>query len=149
MKTGAMLWCALGLILIPMGTRRAEAAPPSQQGGAATIARGEYLANHTSMCDDCHTDRDAHGEIIKAKHLQGAQLTFAPKGNVPASVWADFAPPLAGLTFLNDQQAVAFFTTGKMPDGKYARGPMPQYRFSKSDAMALTAYLKSLKPAQN
>ncbi len=81
---------------------------------------------------------------IKAKHLLGAKITFKPNDPLPSSVWADTAPPISGLTILTDEEAVVFFTTGKMPDGKLARAPMPAYRFSKIDADALTAYLKSL-----
>jgi hypothetical protein len=117
-------------------------------GSSALVARGDYIVNHTSMCDDCHTLRDAHGMPIKSKHLQGAEIIFRPVHPMPSTVWADIAPPISGLTFLTDQQAIVFFTTGKMPDGKFARVPMPPFRFSKSDTEALTAYLKSLpKPA--
>jgi hypothetical protein len=133
----------LGFLLLPALAQRSEAPPPSA-GNAAKIARGEYLSNHTSMCDDCHTVHDAHGMPIKEKHLQGAKITFQPNNPLPSSVWTDVAPPLGGLTFLTDQQAVVFFTTGKMPDGKTGRAPMPGHRFSKSDAEALTAYLKAL-----
>jgi hypothetical protein len=140
--------CVAGLLLISQFTLRSEAAPPPQ-ASSAKLARGEYLANHTSMCDDCHTLHDAHGWPIKSKKLQGAKIIFTPIEPMPSTVWADIAPPITGLTFLNDQEAVVFFTTGKMPDGKLARVPMPPYRFSKSDAEALTAYLKSLPKPVN
>jgi hypothetical protein len=39
-----------------------------------------------------------------------------------------------------------FFTTGKKPDGSMAAPPMPEYRFNKTDAAAVVAYLKSLGP---
>jgi hypothetical protein len=133
----------LGLLLISVFVQRSEAASPPQ-GTRAKIARGEYLANHTSMCDDCHTLHDAHGMPIQSKHLQGAKIVFRPIEPMPSSAWADTAPPITGLAFLTEPEAVVFFTTGKMPDGKLARAPMPPYRFSKSDAEALTAYLKSL-----
>jgi hypothetical protein len=140
--------CVVGLLLISIFALRSEAAP-APQASSAKIARGEYLVKHTSMCDDCHTLHDAHGAPIQSKHLQGAKIIFSPIEPMPSTVWADFAPPINGLTFLNDQEAVVFFTTGKMPDGKLARVPMPPYRFSKSDAEALTAYLKSLPKPEN
>jgi len=136
-----------GFIVFISFALRSHAAPlPQGDAAKVKIARGEYLSNHTSMCDDCHTLHDDHGAPVKSKHLHGAQITFKSINPLPSSVWADAAPPLAGLTFLSDQEAVVFFTTGKMPDGKLARAPMPGYRFSKSDAEALTAYLKSLPP---
>jgi hypothetical protein len=144
MKIAAWAFRVFGLCVFLLFVVNSEAAPPPQS--AAKIARGEYLANHTSMCDDCHTLHDAHGWPIKEKHLLGAKIIFTPIEPMPSTVWATVAPPIAGLAFLNDQEAVAFFTTGKMPDGKLARAPMPPYRFSKADAEALTAYLKSLAP---
>jgi mono/diheme cytochrome c family protein len=143
MRSAIWTACILGVILLFSFAKRAESAP-SPQRAAEKVARGEYLANHTSMCSDCHTPHDAHGMPIHGRDLQGAKIEFKPIDPVPSSVWADSAPPLAGLVFLNDQQAIVFFTTGKMPDGKLARAPMPQYRFSRKDAEALTAYLKSL-----
>jgi hypothetical protein len=60
--------------------------------------------------------------------------------------WSDSAPSLVGLTmFATDAQAVTFLTTGVLPNGQHARGPMPQYRFSAPDAQAIVAYLRSLK----
>jgi len=135
--------CMVGALMLSQFALPSEAGFPPD-GNSAKIARGEYLTKHVSMCDDCHTLHDAHGAPIKSKHLQGAKIIFSPIEPMPSSVWADTAPPIAGLTFLNDQEAVVFFNTGKMPDGKLARVPMPPYRFSKSDAEALTAYLKSL-----
>jgi hypothetical protein len=135
------------IVLILLAAQIALAAP-APQAASAKVARGEYLVKHTSMCDDCHTLHDEHGNLVASKHLLGAKIIYAPIQPMPSTVWADTAPPISGLTFLTDEQAVQFFTTGKMPDGKLARIPMPPYRFSKSDAEALTAYLKSLaKPA--
>jgi len=139
--------CFPGLLLILLAAQTAPAAP-APQAASAKIARGEYLVKHLSMCDDCHTPHDEHGNLVAAKHLLGAKIIYAPIQPMPSTVWADTAPPISGLVFLTDEQAVQFFNTGKMPDGKLARIPMPPYRFSKSDAEALTAYLKSLpKPA--
>jgi hypothetical protein len=97
------------------------------------------------MCDDCHRVHDAQGMPIKEKHLLGARITFKPNDPPPSLVWADTAHPIAGLAFLTDPQAVVFFTTGKMPDGKTPRAPMPEYRFPRIDAEALTA---SAEPAK-
>ena len=134
--------CVVGLYLFPGLLKRSQAAP--SPADAAKIARGEYLVKHTSMCDDCHTVHDANGNPVKSKHLQGAKIVYRPIEPMSSSAWADIAPPINGLTYLNDQEAVVFFTTGKMPNGKLSRAPMPPYRFSKSDAEALIAYLKSL-----
>jgi mono/diheme cytochrome c family protein len=147
MRIAGWATCTFGLFLVFSFAKRIDSAPLPQRA-ARRVARGEYLANHTSMCGDCHTPHDAHGMPIKGRYLQGAKIAVKPIDPLPSSIWADTAPPLAGLVFLNNQQAIVFFTTGKMPDGKLARAPMPQYRFSKSDAEALAAYLKSLRVAK-
>ena len=110
---------------------------------AANLARGKYLVNNVGMCGECHTPMDKKGNLIKAQHLQGAPLTFQPIAPIPS--WIPVAPGIAGLNW-TDEQAIEFFTTGKRPNGTMAAPPMPQFRFSKSDAAAVTAYLKSLKP---
>ena len=144
MRTIYVIACVVAILIFVFSGPQASPAPHANK---AEIARGEYLVNYTSMCDDCHTEHDARGLPIKAKHLQGAKIGFKPNEPLPPSIWADTAPPIAGLTFLSDQEAVTFFTSGKMPDGKLARAPMAGYRFSPDDSKAVTAYLKSLSAA--
>lgn len=152
MKLGVM---ALGACLA--GTIALSAAPPQSKEGAAKdtkpaatrdanaalIARGKYLVGPAGQCGDCHTPMDKKGQPVKSQALQGAPIMFKP--TVPIPGWADMSLPIAGLpTMASDEDAVAFFTTGKHLDGKAAAPPMPQYRFSKRDADAIVAYLKSL-----
>ena len=112
-------------------------------GNAKLIARGKYIVEGTSMCNDCHTPRDDKGELIPSKALQGAQLGVQPIHPMP---WADTAPSIAGLPAnYTPAQMVTFLQTGKRPDGSMTRPPMPPYRFSHADAMSVTAYLRSLK----
>jgi mono/diheme cytochrome c family protein len=120
----------------------------AQTGAAAkpasgNIARGKYLVNNIGMCGECHTPMDKKGNPIKGRALQGSALAFKPLVEMPS--WMPVAPGIAGLTW-TDEQAVEFFTTGKRPDGTMAAPPMPPIRLNKSDAAAVTAYLKSLKP---
>jgi len=61
------------------------------------------------------------------------------------TIWADAAPPIAGLTFLSDQEAATFFTSGKMPDGKLAHGCLATVFLRTTPKVA--AYLKSLSAA--
>jgi mono/diheme cytochrome c family protein len=110
--------------------------------GAQSIARGKYLVEGTSMCNDCHTPRDDKGQLILSKALQGGVLGAQPIHPMP---WAGVAPPIAGLPAnFTPAQMVTFLQTGIRPDGSSPRPPMPPYRFSHSDALSLTAYLRSL-----
>ncbi|MBV9339635.1 MAG: hypothetical protein JO159_01940, partial [Acidobacteria bacterium] len=111
------------------------------------IEHGRYLVQRLGLCGDCHTPHDDHGRPIEAKSLQGAGLTFKPLGPVPD--WTEYAPPLVGLLGFTDEQMIAFLTTGKDPSGNSARPPMPAYRFNKSDASAVVAYLRSLSNHKN
>jgi mono/diheme cytochrome c family protein len=118
----------------------AQTAKPATVGN---VMRGKYLVNNVGMCGDCHTPADKKGNLIKSKMLQGTPLMFKP--TVPVPGWIPVAPAIAGLIW-SDDQAITFFTTGKRPDGSMAGPPMPQFRFNKTDAADITAYLKSLKP---
>ncbi len=109
---------------------------------AQSVARGKYLVERTSMCGDCHSPRDDKGELIPGKALQGAPIGFQSLHPMP---WATVAPPIAGLPAgFTPAQMVTFLQTGKRPDGTMPKPPMPEYRFSHADALAVTAYVKSL-----
>ena len=111
--------------------------------GAQSMTRGTYLVERISLCNDCHTPRDEKGELIMSKSLQGAPLGIQPIHPMP---FAEVAPPIAGLPAnYTPEQMATFLQTGKRPDGSMARPPMPPYRFSKQDALAVTAYLRSMK----
>jgi mono/diheme cytochrome c family protein len=107
------------------------------------MARGKYLVNNVGMCGDCHTPMDRKGQPIKSRNLQGSILMFKP--TVPIPGWMEAAPGIAGLNWTDDE-SITFLTTGKRPNGTMTAPPMPQFRFNKADAAAVTAYLKSLKP---
>lgn len=131
------LVCA-GVALFAAPVRAAESAP-----GSASSARGRYLVENIGMCSDCHSARDAKGQIVKATALQGAPIGFKPMMEMP---WADVAPPIAGLPAgWTKAQMATFLQTGKRPDGSEPRPPMPPYRLSKADAAAAAEYLASLK----
>jgi mono/diheme cytochrome c family protein len=108
------------------------------------IGRGEYLVKVIGQCGDCHTPMNQKGELIQAKWLQGAKLTFAP--TLPVPNWADTSPNIAGLNGWDHEKAIKFFMTGLAPNGQPARPPMPQYHMHRADAEAVVAYLESLKP---
>jgi hypothetical protein len=111
--------------------------------GAQSLARGTYLVERVSLCNDCHTPRDDKGQLIMSRTLQGAPIGSQPIHPMP---WADAAPPIAGVPgHYTDAQMATFLETGKRPDGSMPKPPMPPYRFSHEDAVAVTDYLRSLK----
>jgi len=136
---------SLTLALVPPArsgatpTPQAKAAP---QSGAASVARGEYLATRVAMCVQCHSMRDDKGVILESKKFRGGAIPF--KSPWPDSEWAYQAPSLAGLPGLTDEQIVALLTEGRITGRQPPRSPMPPFRMSPEDAAAIAAYLRSL-----
>lgn len=142
MKTHTHLIALLFAAGLPLAANAGE----TKTADATLLARGEYLTNKIGLCGDCHTPRDERGALLMEKHLQGAVLGFAPTVPMP---WGPYAPAIAGLPPMwADADMVEFLMNGKRPGGAPApRPPMPEYRFSKADAVAVTAYMRSLKAA--
>jgi mono/diheme cytochrome c family protein len=112
--------------------------------GAQSVTHGKYIVTQVGMCADCHTPRDATGQLIADQALHGAPIGFRPQHPMP---FAEQAPAIAGLpAHFTPEQTATFLETGKRPDGSMARPPMPQYRMSKQDAWSVVRYLKTLKP---
>jgi mono/diheme cytochrome c family protein len=140
-----VLGCAL-LLLVVTGSAHApqpqvQAAPKSDANGA--VARGEYLANSVAMCVQCHSTRDARGNIIETQKFRGGTIPFTspwPGGRE----WAYQAPNISGLPGFTDDMVIGLLTEGQMPDGRQMpRPPMPPFRMARADAEAIVAYLRS------
>jgi mono/diheme cytochrome c family protein len=104
--------------------------------------RGKYLVQEVARCGECHTPRDAQGEVDRSRWLQGAPMWFQPVHSTQN--WAYMAPPLAGLGGLSEADVTRILETGLDPGGKPVRPPMHIYHLSHEDAAAIVAYLKSL-----
>jgi mono/diheme cytochrome c family protein len=106
-------------------------------------ARGKYFVDHVAMCIQCHTPRDESGRLLTGKYLKGAPVPVnAPP--FPNMKWALRAPAIAGLPGYTADQGVRLLTEGITADGRRPDPPMPPFRFSRADAEAIVAYLKSL-----
>ena len=110
---------------------------------ASSLQRGKYLVERVCLCGDCHSPRDDKGAFIPSQWLQGELIGFKPDHPMP---FAAIAPPIAGLpSYANAAAAIKFLETGTNTLGKLAMAPMPQFRFDHEDAVAVVAYLRSLK----
>jgi mono/diheme cytochrome c family protein len=114
------------------------------QDGA--VARGKYLAEQAIVCQECHTPKLENGEYDRSKWMKGAALPYAPLKPIPN--WHKSAPDLtpSGLLWKNwGPEAIArFLETGLTPKKRYAGPPMPAYRLTREDAVAIVEYLKTL-----
>ena len=108
----------------------------------ASIQRGKYLVENVAMCAECHTPKTDKGDYDRSQWLQGNLLDFKPDHPMP---FAAVAPPIAGMPGFTDEQALKFLETGIDLTGKLAMYPMPQFRLNHDDALAVVAYLRSLK----
>ena len=112
----------------------------------AAIERGAYLTESVAMCVQCHTPRDAAGDLDRTQLFRGAPVPLASP--FAGREWAPKAPAIAGLVGFTDEAAITLLMTGRRPTGEVPRPPMPQYRMTREDAAAVVAYLKSLPPVQ-
>jgi mono/diheme cytochrome c family protein len=117
----------------------------------SAVARGKYLVTFAS-CTDCHTPGSFFGKPDMTKFLGGSDVGFAMPG-LGVFVAPNLTPDkVTGLGSWTTDQIVTAFTTGKLPDGRMLAPIMPYQSYShltKSDALAVAAYLQSLPPVQN
>lgn len=109
---------------------------------AGNIAHGQYLAEHVAMCVECHSGRDAQGNIVESELFLGGAIPFAPPW---PNDWANRAPRNRGLPGYTDEQAIRLLTQGAIArDGRQLRAPMPRFRMTPQDAADVIAFLRSL-----
>jgi len=113
------------------------------QASSPNVARGKYLVEEIAKCTECHTPRDAQGNLNPQAWLQGAPIWIRPVR--PIQNWADNVPALAGLPSFTDAQMFRVLEKGTGPEGGVLRPPMHIYHMNHADAQAIVAYLKSLK----
>ena len=113
------------------------------------IARGYYLTNHVVACIYCHSkqeDTKMWYPVIPGTEGAGGRI-FPGPGVYYA---ANLTPYHLGTW--TDVEILRAFTTGVNKDGKALFPIMPYLSFGKmdeNDAMAIVAYLRTLKPIEN
>lgn len=144
----------LAVILTPAGLTVLRSAPsrpaqtaskPQQAGKNGDIERGRYFTEEVARCYECHTPRNADGDLEQDRWLQGASTWISPVQ--PIRNWAERVPPLAGLPSYTDEQAERILVRGTGPEGEILRPPMHAYHLKPEDAKAIIAYLRSLPRA--
>ncbi len=135
----------LGLLKLVLCSFSVVAMAAFQGSGSRSeqVERGRYLVEEVGQCGECHTPRDARGELLRSRWLTGAPVWFQPIQ--PVSNWAYAAPPIAGLGSLTRDQALQVLEKGLGPQGNPVRQPMHRYHMAPADAEAIVAYLQSLR----
>jgi mono/diheme cytochrome c family protein len=134
----------VGFGVVAFGVRNASEAraPQAQAPSAGSAARGEYLANSVAMCVQCHTPRDRAGHLLEAQKFRGGAMPL--QSPYPDRPFAFSAPNIAGLPGFTDEQVLQLLTEGKAEGRRLPEPPMPPFRMSREDALAIIAYLRTL-----
>jgi mono/diheme cytochrome c family protein len=117
------------------------------------IERGKYLANHVSVCMDCHSTRDWStfaGPMVAGTEGKGGEI-FDENLGFPGRFVAPNLTP-ANLKNWTDGEIFRAITCGVNKDGKALFPIMPHPNFGKmdeTDIHAIIAYIRSLKPIEN
>ena len=140
-----LLLAAVGAYaLLPSRSTEAHK-PASAEAPQSAVERGRYIVEDVAMCEECHTPRDANGNLDESRRLQGAQIWIQPVR--PTTSWANRAPALAGFVGFTDAQGEDILERGIGPSGLPIQPPMHIYHMSHGDADAVIAYLRSLSGA--
>lgn len=131
--------------------------PPSSEKvdiTPARIERGEYLANHVSVCMDCHSTRDwskFSGPPVPGTLGKGGDRFDESNAGVPGIIYAKNITP-ASLKGWTDGELIRAITCGVNKDGKAFFPLMPYFGYNnltKEDLYSIIAYVRSLEPIEN
>ncbi len=141
-ELGLLKIAVLIILLFPFVVLAQDRTKPA--AGSNSVDRGRYIVDHLAMCPECHTPRDAAGQLQRAQYLMGGPVPVkAPP--FPNTQWALKAPAIAGLVGYTEAQGIRLLMEGITADGRTPNPPMPRYRMNRGDAESVVAYLKSLK----
>lgn len=117
------------------------------------IERGEYLANHVSVCIDCHSQRDwsrFSGPPKEGTLGMGGDI-FDQKFGFPGVYYAKNITPV-GIGRYTDGELFRVITTGVSKEGRALFPVMPFHYYGQmdeEDIKSIIAYIRTLKPIQN
>lgn len=137
-KVGSAVLFVTLAVAVSIGWTKPATVSPDK----AEIERGRYLVEDVAMCGECHSPRNAQGELDHNAWLQGGPIWIMPVH--PVSNWADHVPALAGFPSFTEEEGERVLERGIGPEGETLRPPMHIYHMSHEDAKAVIAYLKSL-----
>ena len=121
---------------------------------AERLERGKYLANHVTVCIDCHSTRDWSkfaGPVVPGTYGKGGELFNEEIGGVPGTLYAKNITP-AGIGNWTDGELMRLITNGVNKDGKAIFPLMPYLSYNnltQEDLHSIVAYIRSLAPIEN
>lgn len=117
------------------------------------VARGAYLANHVTVCVDCHSARDfsLFSGPIKEGTLGAGGDRFDHSMGFPGVFYAKNITP-TGISDYSDGELYRLITTGVTNDGRpmFPLMPYSYYgRMDPEDIYDIIAYIRTLDPVEN
>jgi len=121
---------------------------------ASGAARGRYLADHVSLCADCHTQRTMLGVVDASMYMAGT--AEGPGGAVVPNV----TPHETGIADWDAADIANVLESGMLPNFDNVQGSMqevvdgvgggPGYKdASAADRLAIAEYLRTVPPIDN
>lgn len=117
------------------------------------VAHGSYLANHVSLCMDCHSTRDwsrFSGPMEAGTNGKGGEM-FDEKMGFPGTFYARDITPV-NLKNWSDGEIFRTITTGVNKSGEALFPVMPYHyygKMDKEDIYDIIAYIRTLAPIAN
>lgn len=148
---------AAGVVYLRYTFPKVDAAPViAIDKTPALVERGEYLANHVSVCIDCHSTRDwsrFSGPIAPGTEGKGGDV-FDHSLGFPGTFYARNITPdkETGIGAWTDGEVYRAITTGVSRNGDPLFPVMPYKSYANlttNDAYAIVAYIRSLSPIKN
>ncbi|TPE43498.1 c-type cytochrome [Pontibacter mangrovi] len=148
---------AAGIIYLQYAFPNVDAAPTiTVDKSAAQVERGRYLANHVTVCIDCHSTRDfsrLSGPPLAGTLGKGGDV-FDHNFGFPGTFYAKniTSDKETGIGTWTDGEIYRAFTRGVSRDGEPLFPVMPYKSYSQltnEDAHAIVAYIRTLQPIKN
>ena len=117
------------------------------------LARGHYLANHVTVCMDCHSTREWDkfaAPMKEGTNGMGGEY-FGPEMGFPGDFYAPNITP-ANLKGWSDAELYRAITSGVTKDNRALFPVMPYLAYGKmnqEDIFSIIAYIRSLAPIEN
>lgn len=136
-----MLYIRFALPKVPLQELRVQAT-------ATQVERGQYLANHVTVCMDCHSTRDwdrFSGPLVPGTLGKGGEI-FDEKLGFPGAFLSPNITPF-NLRDWTDAEIYRAVTSGETKNGKALFPIMPYFAYGtldNEDICSIIAYIRSL-----
>jgi mono/diheme cytochrome c family protein len=117
------------------------------------LSRGAYLANHVTVCIDCHSDRDWRlfsGPTVRGTEGRGG-FRLGEELGIPGTIYTANITP-AAISSMTDGELFRTIVSGVGRDGHvlFPLMPYPSYnKMTEEDILSVIAYVRTLSPIEN